>query len=259
MICGAMALVAAAVCVFAAHRDKPVVSPEPVTAQTVLVIDAGHGGEDGGAVSASGVPESNINLAIAQKTQLLLAFVGQVTIMTREGEEAIYSPDAQTLREKKVSDLSNRVKLVNETAGSILLSIHQNSLPGSKVRGAQVFYNAVEPAQQMAVSVQQALNSAVNYGSGKNAKQIDFITIPLCSRDPGTVGASRVMQPFTLSHDNRRIYDRKRDPGQGRRYSESVIGKISKSPAKRDSDSPDISKNMTLVSTGAILYTRCSF
>ena len=57
VICGAMALVAAVVCVFAAHRDKPVVSPEPVTAQTVLVIDAGHGGEDGGAVSASGVPE----------------------------------------------------------------------------------------------------------------------------------------------------------------------------------------------------------
>ena len=173
VICGAMALAAAVVCVFAVHRDKPVVSPESVTAQTVLVIDAGHGGEDGGAVSASGVPESNINLAIAQKTQLLLAFVGQVTIMTREGEEAIYSPDAQTLREKKVSDLSNRVKLVNETAGSILLSIHQNSLPGSKVRGAQVFYNAVEPTQQLAVSVQQALNSAVNHGSGKNAKQID--------------------------------------------------------------------------------------
>ena len=85
VICGAMALVAAVVCVFAAHRDKPVVSPELVTAQTVLVIDAGHGGEDGGAVSASGVPESNINLAIAQKTQLLLAFVGQVTIMTRKG------------------------------------------------------------------------------------------------------------------------------------------------------------------------------
>ena len=47
VICGAMALVAAVVCVFAAHRDKPVISPEPVTAQTVLVIDAGHGGEDG--------------------------------------------------------------------------------------------------------------------------------------------------------------------------------------------------------------------
>lgn len=67
VICGAMALAAAVVCVFAVHRDKPVVSPESVTAQTVLVIDAGHGGEDGGAVSASGVPESNINLAIAQK------------------------------------------------------------------------------------------------------------------------------------------------------------------------------------------------
>ena len=170
VICGAIILAAAAaVYVCSVHRDKQAVSLEPVTAQTVLVIDAGHGG----AVSASGVPESHINLAIAQKMQLLLAFVGRETIMTREGEEAIYSPDAQTLREKKVSDLSNRVKLVNDTAGSILLSIHQNSLPGSKVRGAQVFYNTVEPAQQMAVSVQQALNSAVNQGHGKNAKQMD--------------------------------------------------------------------------------------
>ena len=174
VICGAIILAAAAaVYVCSVYRDKPAVSPEPVTAQVVLVIDAGHGGEDGGAVSASVVPESHINLAIAQKMQLLLAFVGRETIMTREGEEAIYSPDAQTLREKKVSDLSNRVKLVNDTAGSILLSIHQNSLPGSKVRGAQVFYNTVEPAQQMAVSVQQALNSAVNQGHGKNAKQMD--------------------------------------------------------------------------------------
>ena len=185
VICGAMALVAAVVCVFAAHRDKPVVSPEPVTAQTVLVIDAGHGGEDGGAVSASGVPESNINLAIAQKTQLLLAFVGQVTIMTREGEEAIYSPDAQTLREKKVSDLSNRVKLVNETAGSILLSIHQNSLPSSpETHGAQVFWNPQPGAEDWANCVQQALNSAVNYGSGKNAKQIDdsiYLMKNICS------------------------------------------------------------------------------
>lgn len=140
---------------------------------TVLILDAGHGGEDGGAVSASGVPESHINLSIAKKMQLLLTFAGQETIMTREGEEAIYSPDAQTLREKKVSDLSNRVKLVNETAGSTLISIHQNSLPGSKVRGAQVFYNAVEPARQIAVSVQQALNNAINPGNEKHARQME--------------------------------------------------------------------------------------
>ena len=141
--------------------------------ETVYVIDPGHGGEDGGAVSAAGVPESNINLAISQKTHLLFIFTGQTAIMTREGEDAIYSPEAQTLREKKVSDLNNRVKLVNKTQGSFLISIHQNSLPGSKVKGAQVFYNAIEPARQTAVSVQQALNSAINHGNTKNAKQID--------------------------------------------------------------------------------------
>ena len=170
---GAVFLAAAASGFLFIRPEKQALSPKTVKEQRVIVLDAGHGGEDGGAVSAAGVPESNINLAIAQKTQLLFIFTGQTAIMTREGEEAIYSPEAQTLREKKVSDLNNRVKLVNETHGSFLISIHQNSLPGSKVKGAQVFYNAIEPAQRTAVSVQQALNSAINHGNAKNAKQID--------------------------------------------------------------------------------------
>ena len=118
-------------------------------------------------------------LAIAQKTQLLFAFTGQTTIMTREGEEAIYSPDAQTLREKKVSDLNNRVKLVNETARE-LPHQHPSKQPAGQqeCEGAQVFYNAIEPAQQTAVSVQQALNSAINHGNTKNAKQIDSSIYP---------------------------------------------------------------------------------
>lgn len=174
VICGAFILIAAAVCFLAFHQDKPAASLDRIPAQAaVLILDAGHGGEDGGAVSASGIPESRINLSIAQKTQILLTFLGQEAIMTREGEEAIYSPDAQTLREKKVSDLSNRVKLVNETAGSTLISIHQNSLPGSKAHGAQVFYNAADTARQIAVSVQQALNSSVNQGGEKHPRQID--------------------------------------------------------------------------------------
>ena len=140
---------------------------------TVIVLDAGHGGEDGGAVSPDGVPESGINLQIVRRAEGLLVFLGRSVRLTRTGEEAIYSPEAQTLREKKVSDLNNRVKLVNKTQGSFLISIHQNSLPGSKAKGAQVFYNAIEPARQTAVSVQQALNSAINHGNTKNAKQID--------------------------------------------------------------------------------------
>lgn len=173
LVCGAVALVLGAVCALCMSRDKPVMSAvSPQATQRTVILDAGHGGEDGGAVSAAGAPESSINLHIVQKLDLLFAFVGEGTTLTRTGEDAIYSGDAQTLREKKVSDLNNRVDLVNDTPNGFLISIHQNSLPGTRARSAQVFYNAVEPAQATAVSVQQALNSGVNT-SGKNAKQID--------------------------------------------------------------------------------------
>lgn len=169
----ALILLAAALSAWLMQPDKQAISPEKVTAGTTVVLDAGHGGEDGGAVSSAGVPESSINLQIAKKMELLLIFMGENVALTREGNEAIYSPNAETLREKKVSDLNNRVKIVNEIPGSFLISIHQNSLPGSRVRGAQVFYNAVTPAQNVAASVQQALNIAVNPGNEKAAKQID--------------------------------------------------------------------------------------
>lgn len=103
----------------------------------------------------------------------LFTFVGESTTLTRTGPDAIYSGDAKTLREKKISDLNNRVEMINQTPCGFLISIHQNSLPGTKARGAQVFYNAVAPAKDAAVSVQQALNSGINGNNRKNAKQID--------------------------------------------------------------------------------------
>ena len=173
LICGAIFLAGAVVFGLLAQRDKQSISHETIAADTILVLDAGHGGEDGGAVSASGVPESRINLQIVQKLEGIFTFTGQNITLTRSGEGAIYSPDAQTLREKKVSDLHNRVKIVNETQRSFLISIHQNSLPSTKVKGAQTFYNAIDPAQKTAISVQQALNGAINQGKVKNAKQIE--------------------------------------------------------------------------------------
>lgn len=138
-----------------------------------IVLDAGHGGEDGGAVSADGVPESGLNLAITYKLRDVFLFLGRDTVLTREGEDAIYSPDCVTLREKKVSDLKNRVALINAQPGAVLISIHQNSMPGHpSVHGAQVFYNAVSPGSELGMAVQGALNGAVNAGNEKNAKAI---------------------------------------------------------------------------------------
>ena len=141
------------------------------TGKTVWVIDAGHGGEDGGAV---GGEESDMNLAIARRLDALLVFLGEETRMTRTEDISIHDASASTLREKKRSDLENRVGLVNSTQGAILVSIHQNSLPSSKqTHGAQVFYGKKEGSAEVANAVQLALNQTVNAGNEKTEKAID--------------------------------------------------------------------------------------
>lgn len=143
---------------------------EPV----LVIIDPGHGGEDGGAVSTDGaVKESGLNLSIALRVEDLMRFLGQATAMTRREDVSIHSPESRTAREKKVSDLHNRVALVNSREGALLLSIHQNSLPSSTVtHGAQVFWNSKEGAEELAQSVQDALNIAVNAENEKKTKAI---------------------------------------------------------------------------------------
>ena len=150
------------------RQTRPtVVGGELSSPGTVIVLDAGH------AVSPDGVPESGINLQIVRKAEGLLVFLGRSVRLTRTGEEAIYSPEAQTLREKKVSDLKNRVALINALPHAVLLSIHQNSMPQHPaVHGAQVFSNPQEPAAGLAQSIQQALNLTVNTGNEKTAKAI---------------------------------------------------------------------------------------
>lgn len=173
-----LALAAAALCCALmiggclVRRVQPVFLAEEGSA-AVVVIDAGHGGEDGGAVAADGTVESEINLAIAHDLNALLRFLGCETKMTRTEDAALYSDGAQTLREKKTSDLKNRVRLVNETPNAVLLSIHQNSLPSSsRVHGAQAFFATAEGSEELAESIQAALNAAVNAGNEKSKKRM---------------------------------------------------------------------------------------
>ena len=137
------------------------------------IIDAGHGGEDGGAVAQDGTIESTLNLSIARKLEGVLAFAGKRTAMTRSDENAVYSAGADTLREKKRSDLENRVKMVQQYDAAYLISIHQNSLPSvPSVHGAQVFFNTQAGADILAETVQEHLNQTINAGNEKDAKQI---------------------------------------------------------------------------------------
>ncbi len=154
-------------------RERPAAAAASASeVRPVVVLDAGHGGADGGAVSDSGVAESGINLAITQRLAEVFSFFGQPVLLTRTDETSLCGPEDVTLRQQKVSDTRNRVALVNGCAGARLISIHQNCLPGHpSVQGAQSFYNGVDGAQEVAERIQQALNDAVN-ASAKESKRI---------------------------------------------------------------------------------------
>jgi len=138
-----------------------------------LIIDPGHGGEDGGAISADGTVESGLNLEISLCLEEEANLLGWDTVMTRREDVSIHDPNCQTLRQKKVSDLKNRVALCNQTENGVLISIHQNSLPASKsVRGAQVFYNHIPGSEELAKAIQEQLNLTVNRDHPKSSKPI---------------------------------------------------------------------------------------
>lgn len=123
--------------------------PVPVSAGkhsfATVVIDAGHGGFDGGASAADGTLEKTLNLQIALRLQAFLDAFGLQTVMTRTTDTGTNDPSAATIREKKRSDLKNRLALLQEEDHRILVSIHQNHYSQSKYNGTQVFYSGNHP------------------------------------------------------------------------------------------------------------------
>ena len=98
-----------------------------------FIVDAGHGGEDGGAVSADGTQESGINLAIALRLEDILAFCGAAPVMLRREDISLHDPEAGSLKEKKSSDLRNRTRAVQDLSGATLISVLRThrGLPGT--------------------------------------------------------------------------------------------------------------------------------
>ena len=138
-----------------------------------LIIDPGHGGEDGGAIGVDGTVESQINLEISLKAADIARLIGIPVIMTRNKDISIYDEKAETLRQKKISDLKNRVSICEEVDNGLLISFHQNSLPeANTVKGAQVFYYNENACLELATEIQHQLNRYFNIGREKNAKFI---------------------------------------------------------------------------------------
>ena len=111
----------------------------PLSGRTI-VLDAGHGGPDGGAVSKSGLVEKDLNLAIVLQLRDYLQQSGALVYVTREGDTDLASPDTKAYRKRKSEDLAKRAKFVQEHQADLMISIHMNSIPSPKWSGAQTFY-----------------------------------------------------------------------------------------------------------------------
>ncbi len=145
-----------------------------VADRKIVVIDAGHGGVDGGATSVSGVLESKTNLEIALKLRDVFHLLGIKTVMIRTEDISVYT-SGQTIAAKKVSDLKERVRIVNSLEDCLLISIHQNYFTDSRYSGAQVFYGPAGEGKSFAPVMQQALVDSLNPGSNRKAKKADGV------------------------------------------------------------------------------------
>lgn len=145
------------------------VESAPIDGRRILVVDAGHGGIDGGATSCTGVLESGINLEIALRLNDLLRLLGHETLMVRTTDTSIHI-QGNTIATQKVSDLKQRVALVNGLDQALLVSIHQNTYPDGRYSGAQVFYAADDVSKALADRMQSDFRDTLNIGSKRQSK-----------------------------------------------------------------------------------------
>lgn len=143
-----------------------------------IIVDAGHGLPDGGA-TANDIVESDLNLEIAKKLEDRLNSLGYDVIMTREDENNIADEDKQkSVSEMKRSDLTNRVKIINDSEADFCVSIHLNKYTSGKYWGWQTFYNnASEEGKRLAINIQEGIGNFIDKNNKRQALTISNIKI----------------------------------------------------------------------------------
>ena len=132
-------------------------------ASRIIILDAGHGGTDG-------TKEKDINLAVTLRLKAMLESAGFQVKMTRETDIAVNDPNLDTVKQRKVSDIKNRLKLIQNTPNCIFISIHQNHFSESKYNGTQVFYSKNhEDSKAIAEDIQ---NQVVTFIQPENKREI---------------------------------------------------------------------------------------
>lgn len=157
---------------------------QAISIHPVILIDAGHGGPDGGTTGYAGTTEDRVNLEISRRLEAMLALLGCETAMTRTTGESL-ATEGETIRSKKQSDLRNRVQMVNGFPSAVLVSIHQNHFPDPKYSGPQVFHT--KNAAALAKNMQSALTSVLAPGSKRQAKNASGIYLMEHCNHPGVL------------------------------------------------------------------------
>jgi len=170
-------LILVAVMTISLMPDSIIAKVQQLTSADVIVIDPGHGGRDGGAESANGVEEKNINLAIALYIKEYAEADGWKVVMTREEDIGLYNEDDRTIRSLKTQDLLARKEIIEKVNPLLAVSIHLNSFKqDTSVRGAQTFYpigkgdqTVMDDSKRLAETIQEQLVLGISDGTDRVA------------------------------------------------------------------------------------------
>lgn len=140
------------------------------TQRYTVIIDAGHGGFDGGAVAPDGTLEKDLNLSVALKLDSVLKIMGYDTVLVRDTDVST-ADDKGTERSQKVSDIKARLRLTEKYKDALFVSIHMNKYTSPQPHGAQVFYSQVDGSKELAECIQRSIAAGVQTDNKRVVKK----------------------------------------------------------------------------------------
>ena len=156
--------------VFARVTDDVVPASATADERPIIVLDAGHGGLDSGAVGKNGVLEKDVNLSVVKHLREMLELSGFNVVVTRDEDISIYDAGVEGIRNQKLSDMDNRLKIVQSYPDSIFLCIHQNNYTDPKYFGGQMFYNNNNPDNRTLAQIMQNRFALLQEGNDREIK-----------------------------------------------------------------------------------------
>lgn len=165
-----MAGVFAFLAICARVTDNALPAAADVSDKPLIVLDAGHGGLDSGAVGKSGLLEKDVNLSVVKHLQKLLELSGFRTVLTRSEDISIYDPGVEGIRNQKLSDMDNRLEIIQSYPDSIFLCIHQNNYTDPQYFGGQMFYNNNNPDNRTLAQIMQNRFAQLQPGNDREIK-----------------------------------------------------------------------------------------